>query len=380
MMPKGGRGARPARGALNGIGWLLLSAVILAWPRQASRRPDGALDAPLGRFATSPAFEVAAAEAAEPGRGRSARSPREIPLRGWRDIFWRTWREIGRDNITQVAGGVAFFSLLAVFPAIGAFVALYGLVSDVDQARAQLSLLQGVLPKAALQLIGDQMIRLASARHGGLGAAFLLSLLVSLWSANAGVKALIVGLNVAFEEKERRNLFQLNFVSLCITVGIIVFLLITLGAVVATPIILAELGYKGVFLAELRWPLLLVVAMAGLSAIYRFGPSRDQEKWRWLSWGSAFAAVLWLTASVLFSSYVAHFGSYDKTYGSLGAVVGFMTWIWISTITMLAGAELNSEIEHQTAVDTTTGPSELMGRRGANMADTLGPVLDAPAV
>ena len=328
----------------------------------------------------SPAFEVAAAEAAEPGRGRSARSPREIPLRGWRDIFWRTWREIGRDNITQVAGGAAFFSLLAVFPAIGAFVALYGLVSDVDQARAQLSLLQGVLPKAALQLVGDQMIRLASARQGGLGVAFLVSLLISLWSANAGVKALIVGLNVAFEEKERRNLLQLNFVSICITVGIIIFLLITLGAVVATPIILAELGYKGVFLAELRWPLLLIVAMAGLSAIYRFGPSRDQEKWRWLSWGSAFAAVLWLTASVLFSSYVAHFGSYDKTYGSLGAVVGFMTWIWISTITMLVGAELNSEIEHQTAVDTTTGPSELMGRRGANMADTLGPVLDAPKV
>lgn len=309
---------------------------------------------------------------AQPGRGRAANSPEQIPLRGWRDILWRTWREFNHDHIPQVAGGVAFFGLLAVFPAIGVFVSLYGLFSNVDIARAQLELLAGVLPEAALQLVGDQMMRLAAARHTGLGIAFVTSLAVSLWSANAGMKALIVGLNIAFEETEKRNLIRLNLISLGFTAGMIMFLLAAFSAVVAGPILLAHIGGEAMVIAVLRWPLLLAIAVAGLAVLYRFGPSRDREKWRWVSWGSAFAALLWLSASLLFSFYVAHFGSYDRTYGSLGAAVGFLTWMWISTITILLGAELNSEIEHQTAVDTTTGRPEVMGLRNAHMADTLG--------
>jgi membrane protein len=365
-------GSVAPRGRLEAIGWFLLAGVILAWPRSQSPFDWSFLRKGAAAAVIDPSTEVAAADLAEPGRGRAAHSPREIPLRGWKDIFWRTWREFNRDNIPQVAGGVAFFGLLAVFPAMAAFVSLYGLFFDVPTAYAQLNVLSGVVPAAALQLVGEQMIRLAAARHTGLGFAFAISLLLSVWSANAGVKALIVGLNVAFEEREKRNLLKLNLVSLGFTVGLILFLILALGAVVAVPIVLAFIGYKGAALAVLRWPLMLGVAMLGLAALYRFGPSRDSGRWRWVSWGSGFAAVLWLTASLLFSFYVAHFGSYDKTYGSLGAVVGFMTWIWLSTITVLVGAELNSEMEHQTAVDTTTGAPKPMGQRGARVADTLG--------
>jgi membrane protein len=330
----------------------------------------------LGLEPIAPALQVAQAELAHPGHGRAATAPHLIPLKGWRDIFWRTWRAFNRDNIPQVAGGVAFFALLAVFPGIGVFVSLYGLFSDVDTAQAQLSLLQGVLPEAALQLVGDQMLRLAAARHTGLGVAFLVSLVVSLWSANAGMKALIVGLNVAFEEREKRSLVRLNLVSLTFTVGMLVFLLASIGAIVEAPLALAFVGHQSLAMAILRWPMLVLGAMAGLALLYRFGPSRNQEQWRWVSWGSVAAALIWLTASLLFSFYVAHFGSYDRTYGSLGAAVGFMTWIWISTITVLFGAELNSEIEHQTAVDTTvSGAPQVMGKRGAHMADTLGETL-----
>jgi membrane protein len=260
---------------------------------------------------------------------------------------------------------------------MGAFVSLYGLFSNVQMAERQLNLLAGVLPDAALQMVGEQMLRLASTRHTGLGFAFGVSLLASLWSANAGIKALFSGLNIAFEETEKRNFLALNLASLSFTVGALLFLGLGFTAMVAAPIALAYLGYTpGGFAAMslLRWPLLLAVAIGGITLLYRYGPSRERERWRWVSWGSVFAAVLWLGVSLLFSVYVANFGSYDKTYGSLGAAVGFMSWLWISSIAILFGAELNSEIEHQTAHDTTTGAPAPMGRRGAHMADTLGEI------
>jgi membrane protein len=381
----------PARhGRIEALGWFLLAGVILVWPRarpliDTSKLSPNAL---LGRFqsglskggvatASSVDAEILVAEALEPGHGRAARDPFQIPLRGWQDIFWRTLREFGADNITQVAGGVAFFGLLSIFPAMGAFVSLYGLFSNVTMAESQLNVLSGVLPDAALQMVGQQMLRLAQARHSGLGLAFAISLLVSLWSANAGVKALFSGLNIAFEETEKRNFLKLNLASLGFTVGALLFLTLAFTAIVAVPIALAYLGYTPngfAVMTFLRWPLLLFVAIGGITVLYRYGPSRERERWRWVSWGSVFAAVLWLAASLLFSIYVAHFGSYDRTYGSLGAVVGFMSWLWISSIAILFGAELNSEIEHQTAFDTTTGAPAPMGQRGAHMADTLGEI------
>ncbi len=386
--------AKVPQGRIEALGWFLAAAVILAWPRerplidlsklsprdllrQLTARLEG-----WGRAGSIPMeAEILAAEAMEPGRGRSARNPFNIPLRGWRDIFWRTLREFGADNIPQVAGGVAFFGLLSIFPAMGAFVSLYGLFSNVQMAERQLSLLSGVLPDAALQMVGEQMLRLASARHSGLGVAFAVSLLASLWSANAGIKALFAGLNIAFEETEKRNFLKLNLVSLTFTLGALIFLTLGFGAVVAAPVALAYLGYTpGGFaiMSVLRWPLLLLVAIVGVTLLYRYGPSRHRERWPWVSWGSVFAAMLWLAVSLLFSVYVAHFGSYDRTYGSLGAAVGFMSWLWISSIAILFGAELNSEIEHQTAYDTTTGAPAPMGRRGAHMADTLGEVRKSP--
>ncbi len=378
-------GKRMTHGRIEALGWFLTAAVILAWPRERplidlSKLSPRRLLTPLTARRADPArveAEVLAAEAREPGHGRAARDPFHIPLRGWKDIFWRTFREFGADNIPQVAGSVAFFGLLSIFPAMGAFVSLYGLFSNVQMAERQLNLLSGVLPDAALQMVGEQMLRLASTRHSGLGLAFGVSLLASLWSANAGIKALFAGLNIAFEETEKRNFLQLNLVSLAFTLGALAFLTAAFAAMVAAPIALAYLGYTpGGFaiMTVLRWPLLLLVAVGGITLVYRYGPSRHRERWPWVSWGSVFAAILWLAVSLLFSVYVAHFGSYDRTYGSLGAAVGFMSWLWISSIAILFGAELNSELEHQTARDTTTGAPAPMGSRGARMADTLGEI------
>jgi membrane protein len=373
-------GKRATHGRIEALGWFLTAAVILAWPRERPLIDWSRLSPSLtARRAGSISVEAEAlaADAREPGRGRAARDPFHIPLRGWKDIFWRTLREFGGDNIPQVAGGVAFFGLLSVFPAMGAFVSLYGLFSNVQMAERQLNLLSGVLPDAALQMVGEQMLRLASTRHTGLGVAFGVSLLASLWSANAGIKALFAGLNIAFEETEKRNFLKLNLVSLTFTLGALIFLTLAFAAMVAAPIALAYLGYTpGGFavMTVLRWPLLVLVAIGGITLLYRYGPSRERERWHWVSWGAVFAAVLWLAVSLLFSVYVAHFGSYDRTYGSLGAAVGFMSWLWISSIAILFGAELNSELEHQTARDTTTGAPAPMGQRGAHMADTLGDI------
>lgn len=366
---------------LEAAAWFTLAATILAFAREPADAEGGTglplwrrlIEDLVGVAPDSPQVQVRELAAREPGHGRDARSPREIPVAGWKDILWRTWNEFNKDRITAVAGGVTFFCLLAVFPAIAAFVALYGLFSDVNSARQQLDLLAGLLPPDALSFVGDQMIRVASQKNGGLGLAFAVSLLLSLWSANAGVKALIDGLNIAYEETERRGLVRLNLISLAFTVGGLLFLLAVLGAVVAVPVVFGLLGYSGTnLMALLRWPLLLAVVVAVLEVLYRFGPSRESPRWRWVSWGSLAAAVLWLVASMAFSFYVANFGHYDRTYGSLGAVVGFMTWLWISMIVVLLGAELNAEIEHQTAVDSTTGAPQPLGKRGAKMADTIG--------
>jgi membrane protein len=289
------------------------------------------------------------------GRGLGARSPAAIPLPGWKDIAVRTWSEFNNDRITQVAGGVAFFALLAVFPALAAFVSLYGMFGDVGAAEKQLSLFSGVLPHDTIKFAAEQMARFAAKGSGQLSFAFVLSLLVSIWSANGAVKALFDGLNVAYEQHEKRGIVRLNLTSLLFTVGGLVFVIAALSAVVVTPIALAFFGYRyGLgWLDLLRWPGMLAAAVVALSVLYRYGPSRRRPRWRWITWGGAVAAVLWLLASMGFSFYVGAFAHYDRTYGSLGAVVAFMTWIWLSSIIVLAGAELNSEIEAQSAVDTT---------------------------
>jgi membrane protein len=367
-------------GRLEAALWFAAAVAILAWPRQAA--PEGPATQPkpwwrrlLSGAWTRPNDEVSAAERDQPGRGRSARHPSEIPLKGLKDVLWRTWMEFNKDRAPAVAAGVAFYSLLAVFPAMAAFVSLYGLFADINTVRDQLIFLSGVLPADALTFVGEQMVRLALGERTGLGLAFAFGLLVSVWSANAAMKALFDGLNIAYEEREKRGIIKLNLVSLGFTLAALLFALVVVGAVVALPVALSFIGYGGPDpMLLLRWPLLLVTVIAALAVLYRFGPSRARPRWRWVSWGSVAAALLWLVASLAFSEYVGRFAHYDRTYGSLGAVIGFMTWTWLSVLVVLLGAELNAELEHQTAVDSTTGKPKPMGQRGAKMADTLGVV------
>jgi membrane protein len=308
----------------------------------------------------------------QPGRGRLARSPHEIPPRGWADILWRTWREFNKDQITAVAGGVTFFGLLALFPGLAAFVSLYGLFADFHDAVSHVEALAMVAPHDAVVFIGAQMIRLAEARPSTLSLAFAVSLALSLWSASAGVRALFNGLNVAYGEQEKRSYARRVAITLVFTLGALAFLLVCVGALVAVPLLLPVVTAAAPWLDLLRWPALLVLTTLGLAVVYRYGPSREHARWRWITWGSAIAALLWLGASLAFSWYMSNLAHYDRTYGSFGAAAGAMTWAWMSVVIVLFGAELNAEIEHQTAVDSTTGPPKPLGLRGARMADTVG--------
>jgi membrane protein len=311
----------------------------------------------------------------EPGRGREATSPTEIPAKGWKDIFWRVYEEINKDRILAVAAGVTFYGLLGLFPALAALVSIYGLFADPATIQDHLNLLSGVLPGGALDIIGEQVKRITSKGSGTLGFTFFSGLAISLWSANAGVKAVFDALNVAYGEEEKRGFIALNLRSLAFTLGMIVFALVAIGAIVVVPVLLNFIGLGKVtewIISLARWPVLLGAIVLVLAVLYRYGPSRDTAQWRWISAGSLVAAVVWVAASMLFSWYVANFGNYNETYGSLGAVIGFMTWMWLSTTVVLVGAELNAEIEHQTVHDTTEGPQKPLGARGARMADSVG--------
>jgi membrane protein len=302
-----------------------------------------------------------------------ASAPSEIPSKGWKDIALRVWRKFNSDRILLISAGVTFYAILAIFPAIAALVSIYGLVADPNTINQHVNDLRGVMPDGALDIIGDQVKRLAAKGNGTLGLTLAASLLLSLWSANGGVKSVFDALNIAYEETEKRGFFRLTLQSLVFTGGALLFVILALTAIVVVPVALQFLGVdeKAWYVALLRWPALLLVVIFGLAVLYRFGPSRNKAKWRWVSPGSALAAVLWLLASGLFSWYVAHFGSYNQTYGSLGAAIGFMTWIWISTIVVLLGAELNAETERQTAMDTTNGAPKPLGARRAHAADTV---------
>lgn len=315
---------------------------------------------------------VAAEDGASP-RGRDAKRPREIPLRGWKDIVLRTMGEFGDDEIPLIAAGCTFYALLALFPAITAFAALYGLFAEVGEARAHIDAMSGVLPAGVISLIGDQMVKVAAAGGGGLSFAFVIGLATALWSANKAMKAVITGLNIAYEETETRSFVAKIAVPLAFTVGFILAAVaaMALGAVGAW--VSSRFGPEiaGLYTA-IYWLTLFLGVAFGMALLYRFGPSRNRARWRWVSWGSGLAATAWLAMSGAFTFYVANFASYDESYGALGAVIGFMTWTWLSTMVFLMGAELNSEIEHQTARDTTIGATKPMGARGAVVADTLG--------
>ena len=310
--------------------------------------------------------------ARDDAKGDDAETPTEIPPSGWRDILSRTYGEVGRDRVLAVAAGVTFYGLLAIFPAITAFVSLYGLVADPRTVAEQLSAAEGMLPGGAIEVVRDQVMRISTGNETKLGFAFAIGLGLSAWSANAGVKAVFDALNVAYGEDEKRSFLRLNLTSLIFTLGILVFALLAICAVAAIPVMLDYL-YLGNITEWLiwlgRWPALIAILIIGLAALYRFGPSRDDAQWKWVSPGAIFASVAWLLGSVLFSWYVASFEDYNKTYGALGAVIALLMWMWLSATIILVGAELNSEAERQTQRDTTKGTPRPIGLRGADAAD-----------
>jgi len=315
------------------------------------------------------------AQAPEGDRGRGATGPSEIPPRGWRDILLRVYQNVSRHRILSLAAGMTYYSILAIFPAIAALVAVYGLFSDPSTIAKHLDELAGFAPGGAIDVAREQLTRVASKGSQTLGLTFLIGLGISLWSANAAMKALFDTLNIVYSEEDQRGFFKLNAISLCFTIGGVLFVLAALGSIVVVPLILSYVGlskFGDLLLRIGRWPAMYLVTTFALAIIYRYGPSREAPRWRWITWGSAVAALLWLAVSGLFSWYAANFGKFNETYGSLGAVVGFMTWLWISAIVILLGAELDAEMEHQTERDTTAGPPKPMGARGAQMADTVG--------
>ena len=272
------------------------------------------------------------------------------PARSWFATLRRIAEDISRQRIVLVAAGVTFYTLLALFPAIAAMVALYGLVADPATIADHVVKLSGLLPGGAINVIHDEINRIAGQPRGTLGLAFALGLVVSLWSANGGMKALFDALNVVYAENETRSFVRANAVSLAFVLGGILFVLILIAGVVAVPAVLRHLGIAPLaksIVSIARWPVLFGVVAIAVALIYRFGPDRSRPKWRWITWGSALASVGWLAVSLLFSWYAEHFGSYNKTYGSLGAVIGFMTWIWLSTIVVLIGAEVDAIFERQ---------------------------------
>jgi membrane protein len=275
----------------------------------------------------------------------AARQPRS-----WLDLARLSVRAFLDDRIPAVAAAVTFYFLLAIFPALSAFASLYGLIASVGDAERHVAAMAGVLPGGAISVIGDELTRLTKTDQGALGFAFAVSLAVSIWSANAGVKALIDGLNVAYRARERRNFVKLTLVSLAFTVGVIVAAVGGMVVAAAAPAVLARVGLQQIAgFGLLRWPALLVGAAVLFSVLYRFGPCRPRAHWRWITPGGLIAAGGWVATSALFTWYVGNFGHYDRTYGSLGAMVGFLTWVWLSTMVLLYGAELNAAGE--TGVD-----------------------------
>jgi membrane protein len=329
-------------------GLALLGAIALAWKFERLSRPQPVNSMPR-RAAHGMEPPHAANGVASPAEGiASPRSLTRRPWAWWKQVLLNTYAEIGDDRLVAVAAGVVFYALLAIFPAVTAFVSLYGLVASYDTINDHISLLGYVLPAGGLEIVREQIGRIVSKGGEKLGFGFIFGVALALWSANAGIKAMMDALNVIHDEDERRGFIRLNVVSLTFTLGAIVFLLLAVGAVVAFPLVMSTFGFAALTDTAtwlIRWPVLLGLILFSLSVLYRFGPSRQRARWRWISPGSVFAAFAWIAGSALLSLYLSNFADYDATYGSLGAAIGLMMWMWLTTSVVLVGAELDSEID-----------------------------------
>jgi membrane protein len=363
----------------------------------AGTRPrESAVDRIRERVEEKAARRAAAREAAErvaggepapdPGRpppgspgpgvlpGLHAEKPTQIPWRGWKQIVKRAWAENNADNMPIIAGGVAFFAFLAIFPALIATISLYGLVASPESVARQVEDLAEQLPASAADLIGEQLTEITSNSGGALTFGLAISVLAALWSAAGGTGNTITAINVAYDEVETRSFVKRKALALGLTLGAIVFVLVTFALVAVVPAVLdaLPLGIVGTVLAQvLRWVLLLGLFAGSLAVLYRVAPDRDAPRLSWVSLGSIVVTVVWALVSLGFSFYVGNFGSYDKTYGAIAGVIVLMLWLYLTCYLVLLGAEINSEAEHQTAQDTTEGDPVPMGQRNAVVADTF---------
>jgi membrane protein len=310
----------------------------------------------------------------EPVPGSEAAHPREIPRRGWFQVLKRAWKEAKADQVPLIAAGVAFYAFLAIFPAIIAAVLLYGLLADPSQVASQVDQIGSALPASAQKLLSEQMTALTSTSQQSLGIGLVIALALALWSASGGMSNLITAVNITYDEDDERHFVMRKGLSLVMTLGAIVFVVVAIGLVAVLPAVVNALGLPAVVqvaVEVVRWLGLVVAMMVALSVLYKVAPDRASPKLRWTSVGAVMATVLWVIASIGFSLYVDHFGSYGKTYGSLAGVVVLMLWLWITCYLVLLGAEINAEAEQQTAKDTTTGDELPMGQRGAVKADSM---------
>lgn len=306
--------------------------------------------------------------------GDEAQTPTEIPPRGWWQVTRRAVKESGADNVPMLAGGVAYFAFLAVFPALIAAVTLYGLVADPGTVARQVEALAGTLPRETQPLIAGQLDSIVSSSNGALSIGLVVSLLAALWSASSGTGNLMKAVNLAYDEDETGGFLRLRATALALTLGAIVFVLLTLALVaVVLPVLDAlALGTIGLLLAEaVRWVLLVALVVGALAVVYRVAPDRDAPKFRWVSTGSLVAAALWIAGSIAFSVYVNNFGKYNSTYGALAGVVVLLLWLYLTSYIVLLGAEINAESERQTRRDTTRGAEAPMGERRATAADEI---------
>lgn len=310
----------------------------------------------------------------ETGRGRRAHAPYRIGLRGWWDIARRLFISIGENNMSILAAGVAFYSLLAIFPALAAIVTTYALLANPQTVVTHLEKARNFLPGDVMSIFTEQLTALSSQPSEGLSFQLIFGLLLALWSAHKGVDALTAAIGVAYKEPETRSFIRLNILTYVLTAAAVLFVVVILSLLVVLPSITAVLplpDWWNTFIPVARWIVFVAVVSLAIATLYRFAPSRRPAKWKWLSTGAVLATLLWLTGSALFSVYVSQFGTYNETYGALGAIVVLLLWLFISSYAIIIGAALNAEMEYQTVSDTTLGESRPMGERGAVVADTL---------
>jgi membrane protein len=301
-------------------------------------------------------------------------SPQQIPLADWRAILVRVFQRMMGDNLGMLAGGVAFYGFLAVFPAIVGGMMVWGLAYGSVAVGNHLGTLRDLAPGPATDLFADQMARIAAQDNHELTLGAVLTIVFALWSASRGVTALMGAMNMAYHEKEKRSFFRLNGLAIGFTLAGIVFISLSLAAIAAVPPILKAL-FLGAFAEAaihlVRWLFLIAIFMLASAVIYRFGPSREKARWAWIIPGACAAALVWLVASLVFSLYIANFNAYSVTFGPLGAVAALLMWFWLSAYAICMGAELNSQLELFTIEDTTTGPQRAPGQRGAFVADHI---------